>query len=134
MGSRQNLTHLIAAERSRKPLLTEIQFDGQATTDRRVETVMVPGGVLAEVTLDDCARYMRFVVKQARLRDDQLSGLEAIVRQLNRRRVTRAERITSNTLIRVAVDLLLIHAERLSGDTEAQLLASLSDSDVARQI
>ncbi|MET9016912.1 hypothetical protein ABZX74_39550 [Streptomyces olivaceoviridis] len=64
--------------------------------------------------------------KEARLRADQLSDLADLRRHVNARRQDRSEIITDNTLIRVAVDLLLRgHAHRLRGDTEEDLLHSV---------
>ena len=62
--------------------------------------------------------------KTARIRTDQWSSLDELARQLHDARSVKAERITSNTLIRVAIDGLLAHEGRLHGDTEEQLLAS----------
>ena len=64
--------------------------------------------------------------KEARLRADQLSDLADLRRRLGAHRRDRSEIITDNTLIRVAVDLLLkVHAHRLHGDTEEDLLRSV---------
>jgi hypothetical protein len=41
------------------------------------------------------------------------------------------ERLTDDTLIRVAIDLLIVNGERLQGATEAELRASLGISDEA---
>jgi hypothetical protein len=41
------------------------------------------------------------------------------------------ERLTDDTLIRVAIDLLIVNGERLQGATEAELRASLGISDDA---
>lgn len=71
-------------------------------------------------------KYLRLVRKEARLTEDQVEALTALSRRLNRRRGSgEGERITENTLIRVAVDLLLSQADRLEGNTEDALLASL---------
>ncbi len=43
-----------------------------------------------------------------------------------RRRPVKAERITENTLIRVAIDLLLAHADELRGSTEDELRESVT--------
>lgn len=51
--------------------------------------------------------YLTYVRKECRLRPDQLDALTALARRLNRERKGRGERITENTLIRWAVDLLL---------------------------
>ncbi|TFU25197.1 ATPase [Thermus tengchongensis] len=51
-------------------------------------------------------KYLTYVRKECRLRPDQLDALTALARKLNRERKG-GERITENTLIRWAVDLLL---------------------------
>ena len=62
--------------------------------------------------------------KTARIRTDQWSSLDDLARHVHDARSVKVERITSNTLIRVAIDGLLAHEGRLHGDTEEQLLAS----------
>jgi hypothetical protein len=62
--------------------------------------------------------------KTARIRADQWTSLDELARHLHDARSVKVERITSNTLIRVAIDGLLEHGGRLHGDTEEQLLAS----------
>lgn len=69
-------------------------------------------------------KWLRLERKEARLRVDQVEDLERLRRRLSRRRNRRPEPITTNTLIRVAVDLLLTQAEVLRGDTEDELRAS----------
>ncbi len=68
--------------------------------------------------------YLTLVRKETRLREDQLEKLTVLTRSLNRQR-RGGERITENTLIRVAIDLLLSQSEELSGATEAELLSAL---------
>ncbi|KUL73975.1 hypothetical protein ADL34_19090 [Streptomyces sp. NRRL WC-3605] len=64
--------------------------------------------------------------KEARLRSDQLTELAELRRHVSSRRRDKSEIITDNTLIRVAVDLLLQgHSHRLHGDTEEALLQSV---------
>ncbi|CAN5179943.1 hypothetical protein BH11ACT2_BH11ACT2_20360 [soil metagenome] len=70
------------------------------------------------------AAYLRFVRKETRLRDDQQNALTTHARRLSRARSKSAPRITDNTLIRVAVDLLLEWIESASGDDEAAILKS----------
>lgn len=72
-------------------------------------------------------RYLQLVRKDTRLRDDQLAALTGLARQLSRRRQPNSERITENTLIRVAVDLLLDQADRLDGATESELRQSIAE-------
>jgi hypothetical protein len=61
----------------------------------------------------------------ARLRPDQTQALADLARRLQRSRRSRSERITANTVVRIAVDLLLARAGDLAGSTEAELRASL---------
>ena len=62
--------------------------------------------------------------KQAMIRSDQQTKLDDLARDLHDARSVKGERITANTLIRVAIDGLIAHGGRLHGDTEEQLLAS----------
>lgn len=71
-------------------------------------------------------RWRQFTRKEARFRADQLDQLARLRRQLGKARTRHDETITDNTLIRVAVDLLLSRAADLRGDTEAELLESLN--------
>ncbi|MFE7442410.1 chromosome segregation ATPase [Streptomyces chartreusis] len=59
------------------------------------------------------------------MRIDQLTDLTALRKHVSAHRRDRSEIITDNTLIRVAVDLLMAHAHRLHGDTEEDLLNSV---------
>lgn len=71
-------------------------------------------------------KYLSLARKEARLRADQIDRLTAIARQLNRQKIEgEGERLTENTLIRLAVDLLFVQADKLAGATEAELRASL---------
>lgn len=70
--------------------------------------------------------FARLARKEVRVRDDQLMDLATVSKRLMRARAVRVERITDNTLIRVAIDLLLTHQADLSGSTEAELLDSVT--------
>ncbi|MBW9211777.1 hypothetical protein KV100_19175 [Mumia sp. zg.B21] len=63
--------------------------------------------------------------KEVRFRPEQADELADVARQLTRARNGQGERITDNTLIRVAVDLLLARRAELHGTDEAELRASL---------
>jgi hypothetical protein len=69
--------------------------------------------------------FSTLIRKDVRIREDQSRTLTDCAAQLMKRRAHKAERLTENTLIRVAIDLLLDHAEKLRGSTEAELRASL---------
>lgn len=69
--------------------------------------------------------YLRLVRKEARLREEQYAALTQHARRLSRARRGQGARITENTLIRVAVDLLLERIDTASGAEESELLESL---------
>jgi hypothetical protein len=70
-------------------------------------------------------RYLDLIRKEARFRDDQLDELAAITRRLNKARKGAGERLTDNSLIRVAVDMLLAKADSLAGTPADQLRESV---------
>ena len=77
--------------------------------------------------------YRRMARKEARVREDQFVALSRLVQVLARRRVVRGgPRLTENALIRIGIDLLLERANRLSGDTEVELRASVLDTPPSR--
>jgi hypothetical protein len=84
--------------------------------------------VEAETPAEDrgLAKFARLTRKDARVRADQDAALTALAKTLMRRRPAKAERITENTLIRVAIDLLLAHADELRGSTEDELRDSVT--------
>ena len=79
----------------------------------------------AGVTESQIPKWQRLERKELRLRADQLDELARIRRALNRQRGGEGERITENTLIRVAVDMLLGRAGKLRGTTEGELRKSV---------
>ena len=80
----------------------------------------------AGVTESQIPKWQRLERKELRLRADQLDELARIRRTLNRQRGGEGERITENTLIRVAVDMLLGRAGKLRGTTEDELRKSVT--------
>ena len=74
----------------------------------------------------------------ARIRTDQADDVDALVRRLNRDRRHRGksnlsgERITSSTLLRIGLDLVLARAGELAGDDEAAYRRSLGLDDLGR--
>jgi hypothetical protein len=75
---------------------------------------------------DAVPKYLRLVRHDLRVRAEQMEALAALRRRISadRGRKERSERITDNTLIRVAIDLLLAHDEFLAGATEEQIRES----------
>jgi hypothetical protein len=78
------------------------------------------------LTESQTPKWQRLERKELRLRADQLDDLARLRRGLNRQRGGEGERITENTLIRVAVDLLLARAGNLHGLTEDELRKSVT--------
>ncbi len=75
-------------------------------------------------------KYLALERKEARLRGDQVDALSALVRRVNRRKVSRrGERNTENTLIRVAVDWLLSQEAYVGGSTEEEIRRGLGVPD-----
>jgi len=72
-------------------------------------------------------KYLALERKEARLRGDQVDSLALLARRINRQKPSRGgERITENTLIRVAVDWLLSQEAHVGGSTEEEIRRSLS--------
>jgi hypothetical protein len=69
--------------------------------------------------------HQRLMRVEAKLWPDQLRELTDLRREVMAARTEKAERITDNTLIRVAIELLLAHRDDLTGNTEAELRASV---------
>lgn len=71
-------------------------------------------------------KYLALQRKEARLRGDQVDSLASLARRVNRRKASRGgERITENTLIRVAVDWLLGQEEGVGGSSEEEIRRGL---------
>ena len=108
------------------PLTMPGQPPAKPATERRQKT---PGRSLPPAPQKSADRsvppYLRFERKEARLRTDQLTDLTLRARQLNKTKDADADRITDNTLIRIAVDLLLSRSDELSGGDETELRKSL---------
>jgi hypothetical protein len=70
-------------------------------------------------------RFDELERKETRVRLDQYEALQSLSRKLNRSRNRRGQRITENTLIRVAIDLLLNRQDQVAGTTETELRTSV---------
>ncbi|NYE18057.1 hypothetical protein [Microbacterium immunditiarum] len=81
---------------------------------------------LPEFVDAEAPMFARLTRKETRLREDQYAELSALARSLMRRRRVKGERITENTLIRVAVDLLLARRDELRGSDEDELRKSVT--------
>lgn len=134
MAKRHKLADLVKQETERvesEPEVTDLQ-SSELTESQSSEVADSPTAsttasqpeVVSDLQSSEVPKYLALVRKEARLREDQIDKLTAITRKLNRQK-RGGERITENTLIRVAVDLLLDRADSLSGTDEAELLNSL---------
>ena len=63
--------------------------------------------------------------KEVLLRADQLADLTALARRCMQQRGEASERITENSLVRIAIDLLLDNHDLLRGSTEDELTISI---------
>lgn len=70
-------------------------------------------------------KYLRLDTKEVRFWPGQRTELEAIVQELNRVRRRQGERITVNTLVRLAAAWIVQHESELNGTTEEELAESL---------
>lgn len=70
-------------------------------------------------------RYLTLSRVEARLREDQIDGLAALRRRVAANRTDRSERITDNTLIRIAVDWVLQYGDQVRGNTEEEMRRNL---------
>lgn len=74
-------------------------------------------------------KYLRLARKDVRMYEGQMEELTKLSRLLNKRRRGSGERLTENTLIRLAIDLLLANKDHLRGITEEELRAKLGLPD-----
>ncbi len=70
-------------------------------------------------------KYPRLLRFEVALRPEQRDQLAELARELQAARTSKEERITANTVVRVAVDYLLAHQEDLAGNTEDELRQSI---------
>ncbi len=75
-------------------------------------------------------KYLSLERKEARLRSDQVDSLSALARRVNRQKASPGgERITENTLIRVAVDWILGQEAYIRGSSEEEIRRGLGVPD-----
>jgi hypothetical protein len=113
-----------SASKTQQP--KEPQSKTPAPSKRAVKTDAATQPAPASSPATDAPLYLRLERKETRLRVDQYEALTVHARRLNRAKGPGGERITENTLIRVAIDLLLANAENLSGSDEDALRNSVS--------
>lgn len=100
----------------------------QPLTVTEIQTSNAPENestVLTELVTNKVPKYLTLERKEVRLPSAHIDELTRLVRRLNRQRKGKDERITENTLIRIAVSLLADFGERIEGNNESELLESL---------
>ena len=134
--ARQSLGDLLGKFDEKPPATAVPAEANESDVDRPAQSVEAPPRAAASRTPRpvpssaavkpvDLPTYLRLVRKETRLREDQQNQLTLEARKLNRAKAVGTPRITDNTLIRIAVDLLLDRVSRASGDDEASILRSL---------
>lgn len=108
------------------PPTQKVQAKNDSPSKREIKTDSPKQPEPVESHTADTPLYLRLERKETRLRVDQYEALTVHARRLNRAKGPGGERITENTLIRVAIDLLLENAEKLSGPNESSLRDSVS--------
>ena len=104
--------------------ITELQTT-EVTNSSNLEDTELQTDKVTDSVSTEVPKYLTLVRKEARLHSSQLDKLTSLTRSLNRQRKGSGERITENTLIRVAIDLLLERGDELKGTTERELKKSV---------
>ncbi|MEO7014935.1 MAG: hypothetical protein ABI130_09390 [Leifsonia sp.] len=102
--------------------------DAKPATSRPKKNSSAPAQEPSQGTRRTEPLYLQMVRKETRLREDQYERLTEYARKLNRAKTAGpGERITENTLIRIAVDLLIPHLGEMGGNDEGELRESVSN-------
>jgi hypothetical protein len=110
-----------APERREEARESQPGSGGEATVREQSRDEAATPGVPPRVP-----KYLALERKEARLRGDQVDSLASLARRVNRQKLSRGgERITENTLIRVAVDWLLSQKDYVGGSTEEEIRRGL---------
>lgn len=119
MSARKNLSAMLGG--AVQPAGT---IDNKVAQDSPVTRPQV-AAVAPLRTTTRAAKWLTFERKETRQRPDQIEWIEAKRKELNAVRGGEGERLTDNTLIRVALDLLIQRGDELAGITEDDLRRSL---------
>jgi hypothetical protein len=118
----ESVSHKVPNFQSHKPTDYE---SPKLTESQSYRVTELQSSELSNSQVYEVPKYLTLVRKETRLRSDQLDYLTSLTRSLNRKRKASGERITENTLIRVAIDLLIDKSNELEGTTEEELSASV---------
>lgn len=108
-------------------LANEVPTPGPVASQAEASALQVGKAptALASIPIEGTPRYLTLVRKELRISQAQADQLSSTVRALNLARRGEGERITDNTLVRVAIGLLLERLRDLRGTTEDELFLSL---------
>jgi len=114
----------IEVAKSVSPVVAK-QIEADVSTTKQGRKIELQTTGVTESDSLGLPKYQTLDRKETRLRADQIEALNTTTKSLNRKRRGKGERLTDNTLIRVAVDLLLSRSDDLDGVTEEELRQSL---------
>jgi hypothetical protein len=119
--AKKSLADLVRQES--KPAAEDVGARPSALPPQSFSVPAAPLGARQPASPVQGPRYLSLLRKEARLREDQVLALGKLARRLNRAKSASnpSERITENTLIRVAVDALLANEGYLLGESEDDL-------------
>ena len=109
---------------------TEVQTPAATEPKAGRRRAQRQAGVPVPAEVPGLPKYLRLERKELLIWPDQITKLSILARVLNRNRGGAGERITTNTLIRVAAALLLSRSQDLAGTTEEELRRSLGLPDL----
>jgi hypothetical protein len=104
--------------------LEELFHDSSTSHEQEVKQVDNQQTVEVTESVSE-PKYLTLERKEARITQSQVESLARLSRDLNRKRKGQGERITENTLIRVAIALLVSRQDEIQGITEEELMKSL---------
>jgi hypothetical protein len=119
MSARKNLSAMLggAVQQART---VDAKAAQEITTPRRQVAASAPTRMSSR-----SAKWLTFERKETRQRPDQIEWIASKRKELKAIRGGEGERLTDDTLIRIALDLLMRRGDELAGMTEDQLRRSL---------
>lgn len=121
-------TELSSSMSAPPPIQTAPIADLAVENELTSEVADIQSLVVTESVATKIPKYLSLERKEVRLPSEHIDELTRLVRRLNRQKTGRDERITENTLIRIAVSLLVDFGESITGNNERELLESLRGS------
>jgi hypothetical protein len=120
--SKNKFTNLIGAIRGQQAVVEEGEALEPMTPPALEPEIETLEPVTTQASRSKKPRYLTFVKKHVGLTEGQRQGLTSAARRISHAK-RGGERITDDTLIRVAVTVLLEFGGRLEGKSEKEILA-----------